>query len=134
MKKKNDVTEPAPFLPLTEYCKQNVEVQRAEQARKKKNDEPAGEKLKKAIEKIDVAAARKAIREAYWGNFAALPSVWVARDEDGSLWIYTTKPIGGGGMFSCSATGDMFQIDESVYPEITYENSPVKVKLLFIDA
>jgi hypothetical protein len=28
----------------------------------------------------------------------------------------------------------MFQIDDSVYPEITFENSPIRVKLLFIDA
>lgn len=79
-------------------------------------------------------SAEKAIREAYWQSWDKLPSVWVARDDDGSLWIYTTKPVKGGGMFSCSASGDMFQIDDSVYPEITFENSPVKVKLLFIDA
>lgn len=81
-----------------------------------------------------IDAAREAIRQAYWQSWDKLPSVWVARDDDGSLWIYTTKPVKGGGMFSCSATGDMFQIDDSVFPEITYDNSPVKVKLLFIDA
>lgn len=92
------------------------------------------EQLQKTIDQMDAAAARKAIREAYWGNFAALPSVWVARDEDNSLWIYTTKPRKSDGMFCCGAAGDMVPIDESVYPEITYENSPIKVKLLFIDA
>lgn len=121
MKKKNDVTEPAPFLPLTEECKKKVEEQRAEQ-------------LQKSIDQMDVAAARKAIREAYWTNYAALPSVWVARDEDGSLWLYTVKPVKACGMFHCSSVGGMFQIDDLVYPEITFENSPVKVKLLFIDA
>ena len=85
-------------------------------------------------EKKRIEAARKAIREAYWRNWAALPSVWVARDADNSLWIYTTKPVKSDGMFHCSAAGEMFQIDDSVYPEITFENSPVKVKLLFIDA
>ena len=97
-------------------------------------DKYGKEQLQKTIDQMDAAAARKAIREAYWGNLAALPSVWVARDDDGSLWIYTTKPVKSDGMFHCSATGDMFQIDDSVYPEITYENSPIKVKLLFIDA
>lgn len=78
--------------------------------------------------------AKKAIREAYWQSWEKLPSVWVARDEDNSLWIYTTKPVEAGGMFHCSAVGDMFQIEDSVYPEITFENSPVKVKLMFIEA
>jgi len=91
------------------------------------------EELQQTIDQIDIDAAKKAIRAAYWRNWAALPSVWVARDEDNSLWIYTTKPHKACGMFDC-AYGEMFQIDASVYPEITYENSPVKVKLLFIDA
>ena len=82
-------------------------------SRKVKNEPDSAEKKR-------IEAARKAIREAYWRNWAALPSVWVARDADNSLWIYTTKP--------------MFQIDDSVYPEITFENSPIRVKLLFIDA
>lgn len=86
-----------------------------------------------AIEKKRIDAARKAIREAYWRSWANLPSVWVARDADNSLWIYTTKPVKSDGMFHCSASGEMFQIDDSVYPEITFENSPIRVKLLFID-
>ena len=96
-------------------------------SRKVKNEPDSAEKKR-------IEAARKAIREAYWRNWAALPSVWVARDADNSLWIYTTKPVKSDGMFCCSAAGEMFQIDDSVYPEITFENSPIRVKLLFIDA
>ena len=92
------------------------------------------EQLQQTLDQIDIDAAKKAIRADYWRNWAALPSVWVARDEDNSLWIYTTKPTKSCGMFHCRATGDMIQIEEFVYPEITYENSPIKVKLLFIDA
>lgn len=92
------------------------------------------EREREEEERKRIDAARKAIRAAYWQSWDKLPSVWVARDDDGSLWIYTTKPVKGGGMFSCSASGDMFQIDDSVYPEITFENSPIRVKLLFIDA
>ena len=95
---------------------------------KRRNNEPDD------AEKKRIEAVRKAIRNAYWENWSKLPSVWVARDTDNSLWIYTTKPVEAGGMFHCSATGDMFQIDDSVYPEITFENSPIRVKLLFIDA
>ncbi len=96
------------------------------------NKRKSNERDDAELKRID--AARKAIREAYWRNWDALPSVWVARDEDNSLWIYTAKPVEACGMFHLGPTGDMFQIDDSVYPEITYENSPIKVKLLFIDA
>lgn len=92
------------------------------------------EQLQQTLDKVDIDAAKKAIRAAYWRDWVSLPSVWVARDEDGSLWIYTAKPTKSCGMFCCGAGGEMFQIDDSVYPEITYENSPIKVKLLFIDA
>ena len=117
-KKKNDDPQFIPNIPPSESEKQKIEEQWAKQVRNIKNK----------------ASALRAIREAYWQSWNKLPSVWVARDDDGSLWIYTAKPIEAGGMFHCSATGDMFQIDDSVYPEITYDNSPVKVKLLFIEA
>lgn len=97
-------------------------------------DKYGKEQLQEMLDQMDIDTAKKAIRDAYWRNWAALPSVWVARDADNSLWIYTTKPVKSDGMFHCSATGDMFQIDDSVYPEITFENSPIRVKLLFIDA
>lgn len=99
-----------------------------------KFNEFVNEQLQETLDQMDIDAAKKAIRAAYWRNWSSLPSVWVARDEDNSLWIYTTKPAKSCGMFHCSAAGDMFQIDDSVYPEITFENSPIKVKLLFIDA
>lgn len=95
-------------------------------------DKYGKEQLQETLDQVDIDAAKKAIRAAYWRNWAALPSVWVARDGDGSLWIYTTKPRGECGMFTSSDGG--YQIDGSTYPEITYENSPIKVKLLFIDA
>ena len=87
-----------------------------------------------AIEKKRIEAAKKAIREAYWRDWDELPSVWVARDDDNSLWIYTAKPVKARGFFHAGSVGEMFQINESAYPEITFENSPIKVKLLFIDA
>ena len=85
-------------------------------------------------ERKRIEAAKKAIRDAYWRNWDSLPSVWIARDDDDSLWMYNAKPVKAGGMFHCGATGEMMSIDNSCYPDITYENSPIKVKLMFIDA
>lgn len=63
-----------------------------------------------------------------------LPSVWVARDDDGSLYVYDSKPIKAYGIFHCGAGGDSMLIgNKGCYPEITFENSPVKIKLLFIE-
>lgn len=102
-------------------------------------DDPEFEKFVKERERerkeeerkrIDVTC--KLLRQAYWQSWDKLPSVWIARDDDGSLWIYRTKPEESLGMF-CRSAGGMIQIDDSAYPEITFENSPIKVKLLFID-
>ena len=98
MKKKNDKPDSAPYLPLTESCKKIVEEKRKE-------------KLQETLDQIDIDEAKKAIRQAYWRNWAALPSVWVARDDDGSLWIYTTKPEKSCGIFTSSDGG--YQIDGS---------------------
>lgn len=97
----------------------------------------ACEAMQKELDEIErkrIESAKKAIRDAYWRNFDRLPSVWVARDEDGTLWIYDGKPREAFGMFHCGSIGDLLQIDGSAYPDITYENSPVKVKLMLIDA
>lgn len=116
-----------------------VRINKPDDAEKKRIEE-ARKAVKRMKEKIahskneQKESIKKAIRNAYWESWDKLPSVWVARDDDNSLWIYTTKPKKSCGMFHCGATGDMFQIDDSVYPEITFENSPVKVKLLFIEA
>lgn len=115
-----------------------VRINKPDDAEQKRIEE-ARKAVKRMKEKIahskneQKESIKKAIRNAYWESWDKLPSVWVARDDDNSLWIYDTKPIKACGMFHASG-GDLFQIEGSVYPEITSENSPVKVKLLFIEA
>ena len=68
-----------------------------------------------------------------WRDFEHFPTAWIARDDfDGSLWLYTHEPVKAGGMFHCGPVGDMLEIDKSLYPQLTFELSPIKVKLLFI--
>lgn len=80
--------------------------------------------------------AKKAIRAAYWQSWDKLPYVWVARDKDGALWLYNNEPVKTdyAGIFHNGPLGDGMPIDDRIYPEITYDNSPIKIKLLFIDA
>ena len=58
--------------------------------------------------------------------------LWVARNEDNSLHIHNVKP----GLIYDDYTkqwayeGDAsMEIDEDLYPEITFENSPQEVEL-----
>ena len=57
--------------------------------------------------------------------------MWIARDKDGALYIYASKPVREGDMFS--ANGEMLlttftkrcmQINRELYPNVTWENSP----------
>ena len=55
--------------------------------------------------------------------------VWIARDKDGSLYLYSKKPLKDGRMFVTDGTGDMFQLDKNSHSEITWENSPQRIEI-----
>ena len=55
--------------------------------------------------------------------------IWIARDKNGELWVYSNKPIRDEEIFirPCSEHS-MVSIkgDDDLFPEITWENSPVE--------
>lgn len=57
--------------------------------------------------------------------------LWIARDKNGELWAYTSVPRldKGWGKYFQPTDGESFCIDEKLYPDITFENSPVEVYL-----
>ena len=59
-------------------------------------------------------------------------SWWVARDKDGKVFIYNSKPIRLVSEFTFD--GDSFghcaELHNGLFPEITWENSPKKIKLI----
>ena len=62
---------------------------------------------------------------------------WVARDKDGSLWMYDDKPILSeyGWWGSCkidSKTKPAKPLHDWYFPEVTFENSPQLVEVKFI--
>ena len=75
----------------------------------------------------------KLLREGLWKDFSQFPVVWVARDKDDNLWLYTHKPRKSLSYFyeSANCKGSM-EIDNEKYPEITFENSPIQVRLVFV--
>jgi hypothetical protein len=57
-----------------------------------------------------------------------LPIFYVARDEDGELTFFTAKPTKRAGYFY-SDKGIEIGIDEELFPEVTFRNSPIEVSI-----
>jgi len=57
--------------------------------------------------------------------------LWIARDEDGILCLYESKPYLD--MYNDWDSDDnCFVIDNSQFPEVTFENSPQEVELKLV--
>lgn len=52
--------------------------------------------------------------------------VWIARDKEGDLYLYESKPLKRKTTFA-----DYFfiRIDSNSHPEITWENSPQQIEI-----
>ena len=57
--------------------------------------------------------------------------LWIARDEDGDLYLYEREPNREFDYFYSSYV--YIRIDENLFPEVTFENSPKQVELKLID-
>lgn len=63
--------------------------------------------------------------------------LWIARDRDGSLYIYSKKPkkIKIEGIFILDQNSyyfDYFKINNNKFREVTFENSPQQVEINLI--
>ena len=57
--------------------------------------------------------------------------MWIARDKDGSLWLYETKPClnSNGDDFVQTSDGDSMQLRDDMFSQVTFENSPKEVEI-----
>ena len=55
---------------------------------------------------------------------------WLARDKDGSLFLYDEEPMRSTDMFTISKQGNYMPISQEKYTNVTWENSPIKLKLV----
>ena len=58
--------------------------------------------------------------------------LWIARDFFGSLCAYTTEPTYNNTTKDWSYdydNGTLFILDNRLFPEVTFENSPRKIKI-----
>ena len=75
---------------------------------------------------------KAAVNPYVWREFEKFPTAWIARDDDNSLWLYDKKPLESGGIFCSSQGGEtMMQLPGDCYPDLTFELSPIKVRLIF---
>ena len=60
--------------------------------------------------------------------------MWIARNQDGSLWLHEEKPslVYDEKLrcwhYECGSFLDFY--DESIFPEVTFENSTMEVELV----
>ena len=59
--------------------------------------------------------------------------IWIARNKDGTLEVYVEKPVRKKTCFEESQSGLykgwIGNLDEALYPELTWENSPKELKI-----
>ena len=64
--------------------------------------------------------------------------MWVARDKNGTVWLYTNKPIRSS-MFSrwnvdsensLLHTNEWMEIDRDLFPDLKWEDEPIEVELI----
>ena len=62
-------------------------------------------------------------------------SWWVARDKDGKVFIYNSEPIRleSEFKFDGDSFGHCVELHNGLFPEITWENSPKKIKMELSD-
>lgn len=59
--------------------------------------------------------------------------LWIARDKNGALALYTEEPmLYYNSQYEGPYKSQMIDLDENLFPEVTFENSPqmVEVKLV----
>lgn len=66
------------------------------------------------------------------------PSMWIARDKDGTLWLYIDEPRRSS-IFSkwevdteksLLRADDCMEIDGDLFPELKWEDEPLEIKLI----
>lgn len=62
--------------------------------------------------------------------------LWIARDKDGKLYLYKTKPWKRvNAIYLCNefdCDDSFINIDSDLFPEVTFENSPQEVELKLV--
>lgn len=59
--------------------------------------------------------------------------LWIARDKNGALALYTVKPtLCYNKQYEGTYDSQMIDLDEELFPEVTFENSPQQVEVKLV--
>jgi hypothetical protein len=58
--------------------------------------------------------------------------MWIARDKNGSLWLYTNKPTRKENVFADGKTFSLL-VPQDLFDEVTWENSPKEAYLRLME-
>ena len=58
--------------------------------------------------------------------------LWIARDKNGELCLYNIKPEKHEEYFVEPSGYRSFSLDDDLFPEVTFENSPQEVELKLV--
>lgn len=59
--------------------------------------------------------------------------LWIARDENNDLALYTVKPtLYYDNYYESAYNSEKIDLDENLFPEVTFENSPQMVELKLV--
>lgn len=89
--------------------------------------------LGEAIQRYNDSLVRNTLKsgEEYVASKERGLSVWIARDKNGELCLYKSKPWRCG---QCFDFDEVFMpMDEDMFPEITWENSPKEFELKAVE-
>ena len=60
--------------------------------------------------------------------------LWIARDSNNALWFHNLKPRLEHNpilnIYYWISRGNYYEVDQDLFPEVTYENSPMEVELV----
>lgn len=60
--------------------------------------------------------------------------MYVARDKDGQLWLFTYKPRRSTDAWHYAegddGYGDIMELNPELYPEVTWDSEPIEVTLI----
>ena len=114
--------------------KKDADGYRKEYWGNKTNDSIIWISLDDAIERYNDSLVRNTLKsgEEYVESKERGLSVWIARDKNGELYLYKSEPWRNGLCFDCDEIL-ILSMDEDMYPEITWENSPKEFELKAVE-
>ena len=112
----------------------NVEKKYADLFRKRKNKANAKGRMRRVQTILIECNGRILAKQIIHYRFCQVMKMWIARAESGDLKLYQTEPqqevsMLTGGIY-WNARLDSYKIDDRLFPEVTFENSPMEVELV----